>query len=382
MRVLKLILMWILGIVLGVGVIITLIITFPTAPMKYKGDNNFRKDSKAYPFIIPHGGAKDLTPENTVYSYKYLAKHEEYLLDEEIKENMLEFDVPIFEIDLALTKDEVLITHHDLDLDKEVGLDSEGNRYFIRDYTYDQIIQMYVDSDYAVGRAFYDRHPEVFKPSEQYFEEMVPAKMEDVFEMLKDDDYLYILEIKDIIGNKNTTKEWSEKATQILADLVVEYDLVEKVVLSSFSDEVIKQFRETLPNAITNFGVGETSDFALYSALYADFFWKTKSQILIVPNLTSYGDPLPKDLEATLNKLPKFIRNNIVQYDESKEGYVPNFKTKRFLKSAHRKNYAVFFWTINDEDEMRELIDLGVDGIITDRPDLMYQIIEELKNQE
>lgn len=43
---------------------------------------------------------------------------------------------------------------------------------------------------------------------------------------------------------------------------------------------------------------------------------------------------------------------------------------------------ACFYWTINDPDEMRELIKLGADGIITDRPDLLKEIIDELKNAE
>ena len=34
-------------------------------------------------------------------------------------------------------------------------------------------------------------------------------------------------------------------------------------------------------------------------------------------------------------------------------------------------------WTINDPDDMAELLDLGIDGLITDRPDLLRELLEE-----
>jgi glycerophosphoryl diester phosphodiesterase len=42
----------------------------------------------------------------------------------------------------------------------------------------------------------------------------------------------------------------------------------------------------------------------------------------------------------------------------------------RFLRSVHRAGCAVHVWTVNDEADMRRLFDWGVDGIITDRPDV------------
>ena len=42
-------------------------------------------------------------------------------------------------------------------------------------------------------------------------------------------------------------------------------------------------------------------------------------------------------------------------------------------------NYMIFYWTINEEDQIRELILKGVDGIITDYPNRVQQVLEELK---
>ena len=52
---------------------------------------------------------------------------------------------------------------------------------------------------------------------------------------------------------------------------------------------------------------------------------------------------------------------------------------KTIIKRAHRRNIAVQYWTINDAEEMRELIELGCDCIMTDDPKLMKSVLEEYK---
>lgn len=49
--------------------------------------------------------------------------------------------------------------------------------------------------------------------------------------------------------------------------------------------------------------------------------------------------------------------------------------TRRFVGAAHRAGVAVKVWTVNEELEMRSLVRLGVDGLITDRPDLARAIV-------
>ena len=48
--------------------------------------------------------------------------------------------------------------------------------------------------------------------------------------------------------------------------------------------------------------------------------------------------------------------------------------TERFVGAAHRAGLAVHAWTINDESTMHELLDLGVDGLMTDRPRLLREV--------
>ena len=52
---------------------------------------------------------------------------------------------------------------------------------------------------------------------------------------------------------------------------------------------------------------------------------------------------------------------------------------KTLIDRAHRRNIAVQYWTINDEDEMRRLIELGCDCIMTDDPILLNRVLEEYK---
>jgi glycerophosphoryl diester phosphodiesterase len=50
---------------------------------------------------------------------------------------------------------------------------------------------------------------------------------------------------------------------------------------------------------------------------------------------------------------------------------------ERFVAAAHRRGLQVHVWTINDAAEMRRLLDLGVDGIMTDRPDVLKTVLTE-----
>jgi glycerophosphoryl diester phosphodiesterase len=48
-----------------------------------------------------------------------------------------------------------------------------------------------------------------------------------------------------------------------------------------------------------------------------------------------------------------------------------------FLDAAHRRGIPVHVWTINEADEMHRLLDLGVDGLVTDRPSVLSAVLEE-----
>ncbi|MGI5499582.1 glycerophosphodiester phosphodiesterase [Lentzea sp. CA-135723] len=49
---------------------------------------------------------------------------------------------------------------------------------------------------------------------------------------------------------------------------------------------------------------------------------------------------------------------------------------RRFVQAAHRRALEVHVWTVDDEADMRALLDLGVDGLVTDRPDLLREVLQ------
>lgn len=51
--------------------------------------------------------------------------------------------------------------------------------------------------------------------------------------------------------------------------------------------------------------------------------------------------------------------------------------TPRFVRAAHRRGLQVHVWTIDDPAEMHRLFDMGVDGVMTDRADLLKAVLEE-----
>ena len=59
--------------------------------------------------------------------------------------------------------------------------------------------------------------------------------------------------------------------------------------------------------------------------------------------------------------------------------YTVNLGTSRLVNYAHKHDIAVQYWTINDPDEMRQLIEMGVDCIMTDDPLLLKEVLEEYR---
>ena len=50
---------------------------------------------------------------------------------------------------------------------------------------------------------------------------------------------------------------------------------------------------------------------------------------------------------------------------------------QRLVDAVHAAGAQVHFWTVNDPAAMARLLDMGADGIVTDRPDLLNEVLED-----
>ncbi|MEO5886383.1 MAG: glycerophosphodiester phosphodiesterase family protein, partial [Anaerolineales bacterium] len=130
-------------------------------------------------------------------------------------------------------------------------------------------------------------------------------------------------------------------------NLIRAYNMQDKVIVASFHDEAMSMFRETCPEVATSASRTEVRNFVLLGKVFLSGF--------VVPHYQSIQPP----------------------YDPSESLGIP-IMTERFIREAHAKNIRVEPWTVNDPALMKQYIEWGVDGIITDRPDLMVEVLREM----
>ena len=162
----------------------------------------------------------------------------------------------------------------------------------------------------------------------------VPA-LEEVFQRFPE--MRYVIEIK-LTQNP---------IVQPLCDLIRQHHMQNRVLVASFHDEAMQAFRAACPEVATSASRTEVRDFVLLGKAFLSGF--------IVPEYQSIQPP----------------------YDPKESMNIP-IMTQRFIREAHAKNISVEPWTVNDPELMKQYIEWGVDGIITDRPDLMIQVLEEM----
>ena len=125
-----------------------------------------------------------------------------------------------------------------------------------------------------------------------------------------------------------------------LAKVLRDHRRRDDVIVASFNDLALRTFRSLSPSTATSAATMETASF--YQALQT-------------------GEPLP-ELPVVAFQVPETF-GGITLVDE------------RFIEAAHDAGIAVHVWTINDQHSMQRLLDLGVDGIITDRPSLLSEVL-------
>lgn len=145
----------------------------------------------------------------------------------------------------------------------------------------------------------------------------------------------------------------SDAAVPVLAELLAARGEEDRFLVGSFSARRLARFRRLTGGRVpTSAHPGEVAVFLLLpSGRLADLVTGGRVAALQVPRRRTVGRGR---LRATLPVV-----------------------TRRVVRRAHAAGKHVHVWTVDDPEEMRELLDLGVDGLFTDRTDLLRQVLEE-----
>ncbi|HSL43141.1 MAG TPA: glycerophosphodiester phosphodiesterase [Anaerolineales bacterium] len=236
-------------------------------------------------------------------------------------ERSVEIGADVLEMDAHITKDGQIVLMHDEEVDRTT--DGSG---LIEEMTLTELQQL----DAAYRWSIDDSATFPFRGQGL----QVPT-LEELFQ--KFPQMRYVIEIK-------LTQDPIDKP---LCDLIRRYNMQDKAMIASFHDQAMQNFRETCPEVATSASRTEVRNFVLLGKVFLSGF--------IAPQYQSIQPP----------------------YDPKESMNIP-IMTERFIGEAHAKNIKVEPWTVNDPQLMRQYIEWGVDGIITDRPDLMIEVLEEL----
>jgi glycerophosphoryl diester phosphodiesterase len=124
----------------------------------------------------------------------------------------------------------------------------------------------------------------------------------------------------------------SDVAVELLINTIRRTGAEMRVCVGSFSDRRLHRFRAVLPKVCTSMGRTETTGARLYSS----------------------GLPLRSGGAACAQVPVRWKGIRIVD--------------RRFIRAMKQRGLQTHVWTVNDPGEMHRLIDLGVDGLMTDRP--------------
>ena len=128
-----------------------------------------------------------------------------------------------------------------------------------------------------------------------------------------------------------------------LCAAVQTHGMQDRVTVASFRTAPLRAFRSACPGVATSAGGEEIAWFWLLARLRLDALYKAEFEAFHVPESMRW----------------------ITVVD------------RRFIARAHRHNIPVQVWTVNGEENMQRLVDLGVDGIFTDRPGILLQVLRD-----
>ena len=138
-------------------------------------------------------------------------------------------------------------------------------------------------------------------------------------------------------------KEARSSTIQSLCRLIRDHQMTSNVVVASFDTDSLKEFRRLCPQVATSAGASEARLFFGLQKAYLEAAYSPDAQVLQVPEALG-------DLRIV---------------------------NKRFIDAAHARNMRVQVWLVNDVRSMQRLLELGVDGIMTDYPQRLMELLKK-----
>ncbi|MCB1172957.1 MAG: glycerophosphodiester phosphodiesterase [Leptospiraceae bacterium] len=279
-----------------------------------------------------HRGARGLAPENTWPAFQ----------------KAIEYKMSTLELDTVLTKDDQIVVHHDSETNPVLCQNDDGTPIESRslyNLTLAQLQQL--DCGTLVNPKFTRQQnaPKTRLLSIGEFFQRVHKERPASGPALR-----FNIETK-FPGDANATVAAArmEKHVQKLLAAISGADEIANTTIQSFYLPALLAVREQNRTIKTS---------ALFAPSYFQGFLM----------LAGFGDGAREDI---LERAHASGVNIISPY------YL--YVTPGFVRQAHKYNMQVVPWTVNDAAEMKRLIQCGVDGIISDYPDVLRRVVDQLQ---
>lgn len=291
--------------------------------------------------VIGHRGAAGLAPENTLAAF----------------ERALALGVDGLEMDVLLTADGEVVVHHDFALKPETTRTPDGN--WIKASPPKLIKELRLDEikTYDVGRlrpfSLYSRR----YPDQQPVDgERIPT-LGEVLNLLSrkgDGTTTLWIEIKTSPERPDATPAY-ERVVEKVIQVLREEDFLGRTLLLSFDWRALARAGKAAPQV---------------QAVYLSPVSRSLDNI-------KPGKPGPSpwtagiDLDDFQGSIPRAV------HAAGGNSWGPDYRsiTPDLLAEAHRLGIRVYPWTVDDRNDMLRLLGMGVDGIITNRPDILKSLI-------
>ena len=296
--------------------------------------------------MVGHRGAAGLMPENTLSGFK----------------KAMEIGVDAIELDVHLTSDNVVVVTHDYRLNTAITRDAQGNwvkeRSLIKDLTLAKV------QSYDVGKlnrstTYAKRYPK----RKNVDGERIPT-LRDVIKLVKSTDETTILfiEIKTTPLKPEESSSPEVLATAI-AKILEEERFTDRARIISFDWRGLRYSKKIMPKVHTAHVTRARKDH--------DTIQKKKpgpSPWMAGFDIDDF-DSIPQAIKAAGGEC---WASNYIHASGHGRGM-----TSTLVKKAHASGLDVFVWTVNNKSDMKRMIKKGVDGIVTDRPDILRSIVKK-----